>query len=126
MSESNFRQELLEQARALAFNTGADAAALAFRGKGLEEPEALGGLDLTALSAIHRAANGAVDLKFIDRIKLIELLLDAGGEKRREMDDGFIQALDRAAQRLGGSGAQDGEPEAGAGAGPEEPGDETE
>ena len=28
MSESNFRRELLEQARALVFNTGADAAAL--------------------------------------------------------------------------------------------------
>ena len=105
MSESNFRRELLEQARALVFNTGADAAALAFRGKGADETEAPRDLDLTALASIHRAANGAVDLKFIDRIKLIELLLDAGREKRAEPADGFIQALDRAARRLGAEDA---------------------
>ena len=101
MRENEFRQEILRQARRLAFNKGSDAAALAFRGDGDEQ--GIGGLDLSAVSSIHRAANGAVDVKFIDRIKLIELLLAAGDDRRRaDSGDGFIQALDRAAMRLGG------------------------
>ncbi len=59
-------------------------------------------MDLSAVSSIHRAANGSVELKFIDKIKLIELLLAAGDDRpRAETGDGFIRALDRAAMRLG-------------------------
>lgn len=108
MSDGNFRRELLEQARELVFNKGADAAALAFRGDGGREAAAaeLSEMDLSALSSIHRVANGSVELKFIDRIKLIELLLAACDDRRADgSGDGFIQALDRAAQRLGGAGA---------------------
>lgn len=113
--ENSFRQELLQQAKALVFNNGSDAAALAFRGAG--DGQSLQGLDLTALSSIHCMASGSVELKFIDRIKLIELLLAAGDDRRRGGEgDGFIQALDRAAQKLGGepgagkerSGGEDG------------------
>lgn len=102
MREKGFRQELLRQARELVFNRGSDAARLAFRGG--DDLAGLEGLDLSAVSSIHRAANGAVDMKFIDRIKLIELLLNAAddGRRRAEPGDGFIQALDRAAMRLGG------------------------
>lgn len=107
MRENSFRQELLQQAKALVFNNGSDAAALAFRGAGSGgdgEGAGLEGLDLSALSSIHRMANGSVELKFIDRIKLIELLLNAGDDARRGAEgDGFIQALDRAALRLGGA-----------------------
>ncbi|MCM1150091.1 MAG: hypothetical protein NC319_08445 [Butyricicoccus sp.] len=114
MRENGFRQELLRQARELVFNKGSDAALLAFRGDvgqaGLE------GLDLSAVSSIHRMANGSVEMKFIDRIKLIELLLDAGDDRRRaEGGDGFIQALDRAAMRLGGETRQRGADEYAAG-----------
>ncbi len=101
MRENEFRAETLRLARKLAFNKGSDAAALAFRGDGDELT--LQGLDLCAVSSIHRAANGAVDVKFIDRIKLIELLLSAGDDRPRgDGDGGFIQAIDRAAMRLGG------------------------
>lgn len=103
MNKDNFRQEVLEQARQLMFNSSSDAVALAFgSGESLPEAEELQGLDLTALASIHRAANGAVEIKFIDRIKLLELLLAAGEEKPESSSDGFMQALDRAAQRLGG------------------------
>lgn len=103
MDKDNFRRELLEQARALMFNTGSDAAALAFKGgESMSETGELQGLDLTALASIHRAANGAVDIKFIDRIKLLELLLSAEEDRAAPASDGFMQALDRAAQRLGG------------------------
>ena len=106
MSENNFRQELLEQARQLVFNKGGDAAALAFFDAASEADTAeVRGMDLAALSSIHRMANGSVELKFIDRIKLIELLLSAGNEPKRAASDGFIEALDRAAQRLVGDGA---------------------
>lgn len=101
MRENDFRQELLRAARRLAFNRGSDAALLAFRDGG--DAAGLEGLDLSAVGSIHRAANGAVDVKFIDRIKLIELLLGASDDRPRgEAGDGFIQALDRAAMRLGG------------------------
>lgn len=105
MSGNNFRQELLEQVRRLAFSTGADAAALVFRAAESEtDPPALKNLDLAAVSSIHTLANGSVELKFIDRIKLIELLLAAEGGQKQSASDGFIEALDRAAQRLGGGG----------------------
>lgn len=104
MKENDFRRELLRQARRLVFNKGSDAAALAFCGDG--DRLGLEGLDLSAVSSIHIMANGSVELKFIDRIKLIELLLAAGDDRpRAEAGDGFIQALDRAAMRLGGDGA---------------------
>lgn len=106
LSGNNFRQELLEQAVRLAFNRGGDAAALAFRGAESETDAAeIKNMDLAAVSSIHTMANGSVELKFIDRIKLIELLLSAENEQKRAASDGFIEALDRAAQRLGGDGA---------------------
>lgn len=113
--ENDFRRELLRQARELVFNKGSDAALLAFRGDGGQP--GLEGLDLSAVSSIHRMANGSVEMKFIDRIKLIELLLAAGDDNRRraECGDGFIQALDRAAMRLGGEARRQGPDEFAAG-----------
>ena len=110
MNESIFRQELLRQARRLVFSSGADAAELAFRGAGdaiAQDARGVRDMDLSAVSSIHRMANGSVELKFIDRIKLIELLLAAeGGVKSAAGEgDGFIAALDRAAMRLGGAQA---------------------
>ena len=104
MSENIFRRELLEQARRLVFNKSADAAALAFSSEA--DTAQLRKMDLSALSSIRRMANGAVEIKFIDRIKLIELLLSAEGGTERKASDGFIEALDRAARRLGAERAQ--------------------
>jgi len=104
LNGNDFRQELLARACQLAFSRGGDAAALAFRDGWEKDDSGLEKLDLTALSSIHRMSNGSVELKFIDRIKLIELLLMSPGTGGAQESDGFIQALDRAARRLGDSG----------------------
>ena len=108
MSGNNFRLELLEQIRRLAFSSGADAAALVLRGEESGSgTDALKNLDLASVSSIHTMANGSVELKFIDRIKLIEMLLAAEPEQKHTASDGFIEALDRAARRLAGNAAPD-------------------
>lgn len=101
VSEDKARETLLEEIRTLAFGRANDAVKLAFLKD--EELERIDALDLSELSAVHRLANGTVELKMIDRIKLIELLLTA-----RELENdggdggnGLLAALDRAAGRLG-------------------------
>ena len=106
MSDQNFRQELVQRAKQLLLDKGTDAAVLALRNADSPlSPAQLRKLDLGSLSAIHTTANGSVELKFIDKIKLFELLLSAESEDK-PASDGFIEAIDRAAMRLG-KGAED-------------------
>ena len=101
MGRKNAREKLLKEIWRLAFGKTNDAARLAFLGGDTED---IAKLDLSALSGIHRMANGAVEVKMIDRVKLIELLL-AAEEQSGESDTlGFIRALDAAADRLDGAG----------------------
>lgn len=95
-----FQQELLEWARHLVLDKGTDAAALAFLGGNTVDPKKLRKLDLASLSSIHIAANGSVELKFIDKIKLIELLLSTTQTLNQPASDAFINAIDRAAAKL--------------------------
>lgn len=99
MSKSS-RERLLRELRRMAYGRANDAAKLAF----LDTEDALAqidALDLSALAGIHRLSNGTVELKFVDRIKLLELLMAAEeAEAATDGAAGFVQALDRAAERL--------------------------
>lgn len=65
-----------------------------------EELSILDGFDLSMVSEVKRAANGTVEVKFIDRLRAIELLMtesaeaEAQGQKRPAM---LYDAIDRAA-----------------------------
>ena len=106
MNEGDLRKTLIEEIRRLAFGGANDAVKLAFLPE--DALDCLGGLDLTALRSLRRLSNGTVEIEFIDRIKLIELLLSAGQDGENGGAGSLIQALDRAAERLGGTGESGG------------------
>lgn len=59
-----------------------------------EEWRSLGGLKLDALMEFKRGANGAVEMKFADRAKLLERLLDAVDHSGEEQVDRFLRAME--------------------------------
>lgn len=101
MNDEKLREALLEKAAELAFGTNADLARLAFLGE--ENPEIIEKLDLSRMSELEKVSNGTVKLKTLDRVKLIELLLDATAAAAAPAEDatGILAALERAAQRIG-------------------------
>ena len=59
-----------------------------------EDPGGLGKLDLDALTEFKRGANGVIELKFADRGRLLERLLDAADHSGEEQVDRFLQAME--------------------------------
>ena len=68
------REQLLEQMRALACARVNDAVKLAYLPE--EKRESIGRLDLAALTEFRRSGAGTVELKFTDRMKALERLLE--------------------------------------------------
>lgn len=54
----------------------------------------LGKLDLDALTEFKRGANGVIELKFADRARLLERLLDAADHSGEEQVDRFLRAME--------------------------------
>lgn len=109
MNEENLRRRVLEKACELACGKINDAVKLAYLSE--EDLSVLDSLDLSALSGIHRAANGGVELKMTDRLKLIEMILSATEPEPDGSKSGaaeLIGALNRAAEKLASGGAADG------------------
>ena len=84
-----------------------DAVKLAFM-----EPEDAGkidGLELSLLSEVKRGANGAMEIKLVDRAELLERLgeLKRAEEAEKAEDANFYEALDRAAARLAAKTAEE-------------------
>ncbi len=75
------REAVLRQIEALARSKANDAVRLAFLGP--EELGELEKLDLSAGKEFKRNGNGAVELKFIDRMAALEWLMEHMGEDPR-------------------------------------------
>ena len=83
--EKKQRKELVNCLRRLAKWQANDAVRLAFL-----EPEELGAmeeLDLLGVTELRRNANGTVEVKFVDRVKVLEMLR----EMLREEKDGALE-----------------------------------
>ena len=52
------------------------------------------GLDLDALTEFKRGSNGVVELKFVDRGRLLERLLDTVDHSGEDQVDRFLQAME--------------------------------
>ena len=86
------REQILKRMWKLA-NAGAqDAVRLACFPE--EEWGSLEGLDLDALTEFKRGANGGIELKFADRGRLLERLLDAADHSGEEQVDRFLKAME--------------------------------
>ena len=77
-------------------------AAKVCRGLGLEQVELGCGnwspaphVNLDALTEFKRGSNGVVELKFTDRARLLERLLDAADHSGEDQVDRFLSAMER-------------------------------
>ena len=86
------RKQLLEQMRALACARVNDAVKLAYLTE--EEREAIGKLDLSALIEFRRSGAGTVELKFADRMKALERLLELSGPSGEEQLDSLFRRME--------------------------------
>ena len=86
------RKQLLEQMRALACAKVNDAVKLAYLPE--EEREAIGKLDLSALIEFRRSGAGTVELKFADRMKALERLLELSGPSGEEQLDSLFRRME--------------------------------
>ena len=86
------REQLLEQVRALACARVNDAVKLAYLPE--EEREAIGKLDLSALIEFRRSGAGTVELKFADRMKALERLLELSGPSGEEQLDSLFRRME--------------------------------
>ena len=86
------REQLLEKMRALACAKVNDAVKLAYLPE--EEREAIGKLDLSALIEFRRSGAGTVELKFADRMKALERLLELSGPSGEEQLDSLFRRME--------------------------------
>jgi len=89
-----------ELLKTLAESSPNDAVKLLFLGE--EDYSLLDGLDLSLISEIKRSPNGAVEMKFVDKLAVLRelLALRSKEDKVQEVGSNFYAALDRAAQQL--------------------------
>ena len=59
-----------------------------------EEWQGVDQLELDALTEFKRGSNGVVELKFVDRGRLLERLLDAVDHSGEDQVDRFLQAME--------------------------------
>lgn len=97
--------EILERLEAIAFCRSNDAVKLAFTAEqGMPDIDQL---DLGALAELKRLSNGSVEMKFIDRIKILELMTQLRQAAPESGAAELVAAINSAADRLpdrGGDG----------------------
>lgn len=89
-----------ELLKMLAESSPNDAVKLLFLGE--EDLHILDGLDLSLISEIKRSPNGAVEVKFVDKLAVLRELLSLKKSEEAAKGGGsnFYAALDRAAKQL--------------------------
>ena len=92
------RARLLKQMERLARSRGNDAVKLAYLdGERLEELE---GLDLAALTEFKRSGSGGVEIRLVDRVALLKLLVELSGTEE-EQAEAFFRAWEQKAEETG-------------------------
>ena len=85
------REEILKRMWALANAKAADAMRLACYPEEWEEKKRL---DLDGVTEFKRGTNGVIEVKFVDRGRLLERLLDAVDHSGEEQVSRFLQAME--------------------------------
>ena len=81
------REDVTRRLAELAFGKANDCVRLA-----LEDDPKLGRLDLSLLSEVKRNDKGTVEIKLIDRLKILEQLAEVAGEDDAGVE-GFLKSL---------------------------------
>lgn len=81
------RQDVLRRMAELAFGDANDCVRLV-----LEDKPDIDSLELSLLSEVKRNEKGTVEVKLIDRVKILEQLYQAAGQEGTDMAS-FLQAL---------------------------------
>lgn len=84
-------RELAEQLKRLAESRANDAVKLAFLQE--ENREEIDALELDALSEFKRSGNGGVEIKLLDRVKVLERLAELGAGKNRSGTSALLKAI---------------------------------
>ena len=85
------RQRIMEELKRLAEYRSNDAVRLAFLTE--EEAGKIGRLDLTGLTELKRGSNGSIEIRLVDRLKVLELM-DRIDQRESEEDLGaFLSGL---------------------------------
>lgn len=105
------RKKILNRLQKIAFGKSNDAVKLAFLNLDEDNAKTLDELDLTLLSEVKRGGNGAIELKFLNRLEILEMLLsqleneaNAQGEAETQEKSGLTrlyEAVERAAEQTG-------------------------
>ncbi len=113
MNDKKLRQKALKKIYEMAFSQSSDAFKLLYLSD--EDMSALEGLDLRQVASLHKAANGGVEIKLVDKARLIAMLLEATSEDEAAAGEnegegaGFIEALGHAAEKFYAAGHNGGE-----------------
>ena len=89
-SERQWREDVLRRLERLADQRANDAVKLAFLDEG--QLEKIDGLELGALKEFKRSGNGAVELKLVDRVAVLEKLVELSGGQENKAEE-FFRAL---------------------------------
>ena len=90
------RRDVISKLRELAFGSCTDAVRLAFRAP--DDDRGLEDLDLTGLSEFKRNANGTVEVKLVDRLEALQMLLAVlDRDDRADANSGLLQDIVQAA-----------------------------
>lgn len=110
--KENAKNCLNEQAvggfRRLAFGSIADAVSLMFI-EGNPSPRALEEMDLFCVSEIKKPREGALEIKFFDRLEALEKLAELSEKNDTESSVPFYQAIEQGARAIGIAGDECGE-----------------
>lgn len=87
------RQKIINDLRRLAGSKSNDAVKLAFLTQ--EDADRIDQLDLRGLVELRRSGNGTVEIKLIDRLKVLELLDRLSQREEDQALDGFLDGLRR-------------------------------
>ena len=89
------RKDVLRELRAIGFGRANDAAKLAFMDR--EDRGGIDELDLSLLSEIRRTEKGAVEIKLLNRLDALRMLLDeVEGRGLPAGPESLLRAIDRA------------------------------
>lgn len=97
----NCSGDVIGQIRELAFGRSNDAVKLLFLEP--DQMDVVDKLDLRMVSEIKRGSGGTLEIKLVNRLALLELLIGllSGSESESSEAESFFRAMDEAAQKLG-------------------------